>query len=303
MDARLFDVYEKEAASNVPSDRDRWLRDDDEGFRGASALLLAAEPEAGLARLRRLAASPRAWIRHDSALVLLRAQDVASVTPIVAALRATDRNYLDLDVVTRFHRPEIGALLLEWANATDTSKSEEDAFLVRLARFQGWPSPYLNLNDDVSSPTAARDAIRRGDLVTLRSLLKADPARAEPVWHRIGREALAGDARARAEFWSASRAGRYRWIQGDFDAEIHTLGRDPSVLPHWAFDLDSNCCRISDGMGDGVFEDAYGMPAVYDRFRMGVGRPASEFVRDWMGLHASRFVWSPLLGRFIPEPE
>ncbi len=88
-----------------------------------------------------------------------------------------------------------------------------------------------------------------------------------------------------------------------FEPWLQTLGRDPSTLPHWAEDLDSNCCRISDGLAHDAFEGNYGMPHLYDRHQQGVGGPLSAFVADWMDLAAGDWVWSPHLGRFLPAPE
>ena len=124
-----------------------------------------------------------------------------------------------------------------------------------------------------------------------------------PVWRQIGEKAAAGDAAARAEFWSAQRAARYRWLHYETDPVIHTLGRDPSVLPHWVMDLDANCCRVSDGLASEVFEEPFGTPHLYDSERTGLGQALSDRAKTWLELMGGRFVWSPLLKRFVAEPE
>ncbi len=129
-----------------------------------------------------------------------------------------------------------------------------------------------------------------------------------PVWKCLATQGLRGDARARADFWSALRTGRYGWLF-EFDPVLHTLGRDPGTLPHWLSDLDSNCCRVSDGLDGDVFEEPYAMYELYGTEDYGVAMPLSERARLWFRWSGGRFAWSPLGGEragsggFVPQAE
>jgi len=302
---RLIDLPSKFATTG-PAPRTIGFRGDvladAEEFREMAGWLRVASPEPALGLLRALATSPDEALANAANAFLLEVRDEASTGAIVAWLRTKGARVANLEHVADFHRPEIRALLLEWSN---DPKVVEDDMLELIARFDGWPADRpIDLRKGDAS--VKRAAIRAGDLARLRALEAADPKEAlepVPVRETVAKAALAGDAHARAELWSAMRAGRYRWTHNDVDPLALTLGRDSAVLPHWVEDLDSNCCRISDGMGDGVFEKAFGMPCIYDPNRVGVGRPTSEFVRTWMGLFAARFVWSEFLDRHVPEPE
>jgi hypothetical protein len=176
--------------------------------------------------------------------------------------------------------------------------------LETLARLEGWPAHVpFNVGDfpDAALPDARR-AILEGRIADLLALspwprwlaqVHADPGWV-PVWERLGRRALAGDDAARAGIWSAFRAGRYRWTHNDVDPFVLTLGLDPSTLPHWASDLDSNCCRVSDGLACWVFERPYGLEALYGTERNGVGQPPSRRLLSDLRLLGGPWVPDPL---------
>jgi len=111
------------------------------------------------------------------------------------------------------------------------------------------------------------------------------------------------DDRARHEYWSIMRAGRYRWIVDWEETHAMTLGFDFATVPHWAEELDSNCCRIS-GRVAGMFEHLFeGTDELYSRADHGIAQPPSERVRDWFEFYGGDMRWSPILRRFIPKPE
>ena len=121
----------------------------------------------------------------------------------------------------------------------------------------------------------------------------------------IGRELLRrtreGDTRARAELWSMLRAGRYGTVHYQ-EVPVHWLDDDLAVLPHWIDQLESNCCRVSDGMAVYVFEDGLGMPHLYGSESSGVGRALSDRALEWLRLMGGDFVWSKILDRWLRRP-
>ncbi len=113
---------------------------------------------------------------------------------------------------------------------------------------------------------------------------------------------LAGDRDAREELWSMVRCGRHRLLYGSFEARVFTLDWDLSTLPHWIEELDSNCCRVAGGL-EGIFEDHLGLRWLYDRPRSGLGEPRSGRVRTELLWSGGRYVWSPVVDRFVALPE
>ena len=114
--------------------------------------------------------------------------------------------------------------------------------------------------------------------------------------------AEAGDAETRSALWSVLRAGRYRWCHYR-DERLRTLGTDWSTLPHWVSDLDSNCCRVTDGLERYVFEFPFGMPRLWGTQSQGIGQPLSRRATTWFELMGGRWIYSPIVERWIPVPE
>ena len=110
------------------------------------------------------------------------------------------------------------------------------------------------------------------------------------------------DPDARAEYWSAMRAGRYRWINDWQDTEAMTLGFDWATLPFWAEELESNCCRINPRI-DSMFDDLFGIDDLYGANDYGVGIPPSRRVRAWFELYGGEPRWSKLARMCLPVPE
>lgn len=284
-------------------DDDRaWDRDT---LREALGFLVTADPARTTTRLRSWAAfdaasrpTPLAGLARE---VLVALRDEASRAALLSDPLAP---WLTSQALARWPGP--GPLAALWARidaparSADDRADDRDDDLDAVAQALGWPAdvPLFNGGLAERERAPATEALRRGDLEALRALYP-DPERLPgpgelPVWRRLGREALAGRREARRDFWSALRAGRYRWFHGRFEPDVHTLGFDPSTLPHWVEDLDSNCCRISDGLAHDAFEGNYDTPDVYDRHRLGVGGPVSAFVVAWMAHRAADWVENPL---------
>jgi HEAT repeat protein len=106
--------------------------------------------------------------------------------------------------------------------------------------------------------------------------------------------ALAGHRTARWEYWSALRAGRYRWINAHIgDVRSLSLGWDQATFPHWIEDVDSNCCRVSGELED-LFETAVGAEECYSPPHNGLGEPRSRFLRSELERLGGAFVWAPI---------
>ena len=118
-----------------------------------------------------------------------------------------------------------------------------------------------------------------------------------PVCMRETLNAIAGDEKARARVWSAWRAARYRWVHHLSDYEELTLGGDMSTLPHWCADLDSNCCRVSDGLAAYVFEAPFDMSDLWGSEKHGVGLELSRRARLALDLRGGRWLPAPLLDK------
>ena len=57
-----------------------------------------------------------------------------------------------------------------------------------------------------------------------------------------------------------------------------------------------------EGLDDQVFEDAYDVPHLYGSERNGVGQALSDRAVSWLA-RSGRWVWSPLVDRYVPLPE
>ena len=102
----------------------------------------------------------------------------------------------------------------------------------------------------------------------------------------LGQLAALGNSRARREFWSAIRAGRYRWICYENEPVALTLGWDRQTLPYWLHELEGNCCR--GGHIARMFEDLMGEEFGFKSH--GVDGTPARNVRRWIQLHGGRFV-------------
>ncbi len=86
------------------------------------------------------------------------------------------------------------------------------------------------------------------------------------------------DAQAQADYWSIMRAGRYRWVADIADDRASTLDGNLSTLTHWAFELESNCCRANP-RPDGIFRHLTGDDQTSQCNSAGIGQPPTERVR------------------------
>lgn len=288
--------------------------DFDEDLANATAsFLFSADSTRAIRWLRqeasREADHERAWAYG----ALLRAGDRDHAKEIFQEIRKREWKAPDLEDIEHFGGPEALAYLRDVA----ADPTEGEGALAALARIAGWPrrEPF----DLGHFPEAARGPIRaailRGDIEVAKRAYSSperlqDPlGRRKPVWRRLALAALAGDMRSRGDLWSGLRAGRLRWIHTTFEDDLQTLGHDPSVLPHWLADLDSNCCRVSDGLELGAFEQPYRTPDVYGTEANGLGQPPSQHLLTWFTLEGGRYVANPLRRgdyrdpKFVPEPE
>jgi HEAT repeat protein len=280
-----------------------WPRiDEEEGWSGATAdavvaFLHSVDPERLLREMRSLSevgfSRRGTWARS----VLLRLGDRESAEMLFRWIREEDPEDVYVDWIERFGGPEA----VEYFRGR--LADDPESAVASLARLSGWPRWAEELDLDAyprESRAEIRDAVRRGDVETAlrrhpRAAVLADPlGPPTPVWRRLAIAALRGDATARGALWSGLRAGRLRWIHTTFEDELQTMGHDPSLLPHWLSDLDSNCCRVSDGMAVGTFERPYGVPHLYGSEVMGVGEPLSRRARSWLELAGAGWVRTPL---------
>jgi len=189
----------------------------------------------------------------------------------------------------------------------------------------------FGLEDDDPAHAAWRAALLRGEgLAAARGLIADDPARPWGSFFHGGTDEwqpwMSGalqlrynsreeghspiylgtlaihEKGARAEYWSAMRAGRYRWVSDWADTRAMTLGMDWCTLPFWAEELESNCCRINPRI-DSMFDDLFGIGGLYSASDDGLGQPPSRRVRTWFELYGGEPRWSKLAGMCIPEPE
>jgi hypothetical protein len=270
-----------------------------------AAFLFSVSPERTRVLLRSWARRPEPELRDWARRALLLVGDPAHAKDLLAWLGRDDR----VAILGRSDSPEVRTWLRLRARQAEDPWDRAEAVRV-LARLQGWPAHVpLNRPDDEEAPgpdaaliLAGRteEAIRAWPWTRWLADLESDPATA-PVRRRLGRRAQAGDRRARAAFWSALRCGRYRWIHYVFENDVHTLNRDPQTYPHWLADMDSNCCRISDGMAYGVFGMPFLEPAGWDQHSLydvvhggGIGRPPSQHALALFRLTGGEWVWSPI---------
>lgn len=317
--AALFDELENDAARPLLGGEDE--DEDEDALQRAwwassaeevLAFLHAADAERLTALLSYLVLSEddddTAW--QDVALdCLFLLGDKRHVDRMLA--RYGDDGCVDADSAKRIDGPVLRAWLAARSQDEDLKPAVRADALDVLAVLEGWPLPTFDLDEFPEAKQAeVAEWVRQGLIDRVRAAYPEPEAltgdhrwRASQVWVQLGYRAVEGDTQARAAFWSACRAGRYRWTHNNFDETLHTLGRDWATYPQWISDLDSNCCRVSDGLADALFERGLGMGDLYGTEKAGFGRPLSERVWEWFDLQGGALGWSAILGRWIPTPE
>jgi HEAT repeat protein len=289
-----------------------WKEGRDEVPAEVAAFLHGAEPERYVARLR-------AWADEDesSGLALAQLAFIGDPQDRARVVDALGGEWL-MDEEVSWRHPKLEAYLMEEARKAGGkeagnllhyqsgllligSSEEEDRRLLHAAREGKGADAVRELlarRIEVFWQTYGRrkQAWMKGELE--RRYEARESGRQDEV---LGQLASWPDPRARAEYWSILRAGRYRWLCENEEYH-HTLGHDFATLPHWARDLESNCCRISPSV-EGIFEGLFGIDAIYHCARSGVGEPPSERVREWFELWGGEMEWSPLVRRFVAKPE
>lgn len=273
--------------------------------------LFAADPERLTRLLRRAAAVAPEKVRGAVLDELARIGDSGAASLLLAAGGA------ESDHLGRVRTPEMGEFLkarvlegdcsgfLEWSGLPRRLPLAPEGGEVDLARVVRGEALelFLELLPRLESEWNIAGVGRVQDPRIRPALERAAAARAFSYPRLLGQLVLAGDRAARAELWSALRAGRYRWVVDCLDRATHTLGDDPATLAHWIEDLESNCCRIG-GCLDQIFEYGLGVKTYLNGIHEhGVGEPPSRRVRTELSFYGARFVWSPLLDRLVPVPE
>ncbi len=315
-------------AAAEDTDQPPWW-DEEEGGSIASgvpyrvcAFLYAVDPERLLALMRRWADSENDDVRDWARVALILLGDTESVPMILEWLQDADVDFFAM-ILSRMDHPAMRRLLVEGSRNERFTDWDREQSLNALAHLLGWPrhlpAEVIEYVPEAGHETFA-EALRAGDLEavlassywpTMLADLRAHPEIA-PVCRRMAVRAIEGDPKARASVWSAWRAARYRWVHHESDREELTFGGDESTLPHWTADLDSNCCRVSDGLAAYVFESPFGVSELWGSEKHGVGQELSRHARLSLDLRGGRWVPAPLLdelapsgriGVFLPEPE
>ena len=257
-------------------------------------------------------------VRGLALAMLLRIGDPPSAAKLVDAFGG----WTDYEYLARTHAPEVEHFLVEQTRAGAPAAAEG------LRAYHG--IPFLPVGEDVDEEhegeallelvqgdtvagvLAALDAAESPwldpslglvDDVRVRSWLEKQRAgRRFRIPDILGALLLAGDRDARAELWSMVRCGRHRLLHDYFDERVFTLDWDFSTLPHWIEELDSNCCRVAGGL-EGIFQEKLGMRWLYDRPWSGLGEPRSQRVKTELLWYGGTYVWSPLVDRFVAQPD
>ncbi|MHC4341567.1 MAG: HEAT repeat domain-containing protein [Planctomycetota bacterium] len=316
--------------NRVGAAQDRWVAAWKEGGvwpRGASdlgAFLLSAHRERYLALLRSWAKEPKLRGLAVTQLALIaEPQD----EPFMGWLTEPQQGSRGLpDEISRWRTPGIEAALIERAREGDSEDVSDLLLYQRGFTFKG-PRGQEELLSSGEKRVLKESALRgkgmeaTGELLERRIDLFWDVCdRRKPEWMKgalrqryearefgrldevLGQLATWPDARAREEYWSILKSGRYRWIVDWGEDYAVTLGHDFAALPHWTKELESNCCRIS-GRVEKIFEDLLGIEVLYNCASSGIGEPPSERVREWFELYGGDMEWSPLVDRFVARPE
>lgn len=295
-----------------------------------AAFLDIAAPEEFRTLLREWAAAEDGEQRTWARIALLRLGDPVAGPMLAAWVEEgggeEEGEESPLYLLARIPSPEVEALLRARA-AKEPWDAEGLVAYAALHGFQGWslagvisdpdetlPDPALRAEfrrlvlegrpvDALAAVLAARPDHEGGELGAVddprvRAHLEGLRDRRAPGKHRHAVEqlALAGDAAAREELWSAYRAGRYRWVdEGDYDTM--TLGWDLSTIPFWIGELESNCCRFYKPAW--VLDNRFGIDP-FD-FQKSLAIPA-DVLRRWWARCGGRLRRSPLAEEFVVGP-
>jgi len=250
----------------------------------------------------------RGWSRNADPEVrafafprLIALGDVARKDAIVEWLRAVP-DAIDEALEHGAGYPGLTPLLLKRARAGD------DYGCWDLLRYQGAPRLLLDEFDVAEEASLRKLAAAGHGLDWVRAMLGAHrniawdghdharpawlleelrrrlEARAVPVHTMFPALVAWPDEKAQAEYWSIMRAGRYRWVADVQDDAAATLGWNLSALVHWAFELESNCCRANP-RPDSLFERLIGDATLSSCAHSGIGQPGTERVRERFDLY------------------
>ena len=293
----------------LPAEENTW-----QPWRYSAAILYSESPERTKALLRRECEGESA---DDALRLLARLRDPADEQRIVKWI-AADSDGAEYYAAALWGTPPITQALL--------SREKPDKGLLALSQCGFW----FGVEEDEPGHADWEAALMRGDAGGMVQSLLFDAAerhgalmfdrehRPQP-WlerylrrcfklreHEQGDVALGllaiRDPKARAQYWAAMRAGRYRWINDWQDERAMTLGFDWVTLPFWAEELESNCCRINPRI-DSMFEKLFGIDELYRANDLAVGLPPSWRVRFWFEHYGGDPRWSEIAQTCLPVPE
>ncbi len=278
----------------------------------ALASLYAYAPERVLRLLRRFAAEAAPASKHCALSLLLRLGDAASADAIRAWAIKRLPDAVDEQSDGDWRRFPGKATEDYLAKVVALQRKDDEVpreSLADLAVLRGL-SPRLadGLKDVVyrlpsEGAQALMDRVATGSMEKAQAQIAAlDVAYPPYATNRLLWQTRAGDAAARAELWSICRATRYRPVH-HAPLPLYALHRDLSTLPNWLTELESNCCRVSDGLDSLYFEDRLHLPSLYGSESNGVGTSLKDRALRWLRVMGGDFVWSPIIDAWIPRPE
>ena len=272
------------------------------------------------ALMRKTLQSGDLYQRALAAVVLTRLGDAASRGAVLEYLRGavseymreTDTGLSGLELpLRRLPGADTRAFLRSIATDASLERWDRDWALAELACLQGLGGDDLDLllhhdweHGEGTPIERISAAVLENRMDVARQEIRAELARQGSGTAQVDllRRTQAGDRHARAELWSMLRAGRYGTAHYQVDG-IHRLDNDLAVLPHWLHELESNCCRVSDGMEVNAFEEWLGAPTFYGSDANGYGRSLSARALEWLQLMGGHYAWSRLADRYVQVPE